>query len=199
MPRTRLTDRIAKTVSLVKELDSIATEVEQVSPRLALELDRVSDALEGRTAAPEVKVDPDALAKAVGLQGWDDVRDQRGGHESSMVSPNQKLSAVPLLIGKIKPLLHNSVDYVNTYMSQKLVPDKQAFNTLAGKFGRPGTSGGDYYWESKSLDDGAQLITALLAIPGLKEANSGCIVSVELKKNSFGAISSVYLCGKPRR
>jgi hypothetical protein len=48
--RTRLTERIARTASFTEELDSIATEIEQVSPHLALELDKVSDVLEGRTS-----------------------------------------------------------------------------------------------------------------------------------------------------
>lgn len=43
--RTRLTDRVAFT----EELDSIATELEKIDPRLAMAVDQVSDALENRT------------------------------------------------------------------------------------------------------------------------------------------------------
>ena len=48
MPRTRLTDRIAKTISITERLDIIASELEQVDPRIALAIDQVSDRLEKR-------------------------------------------------------------------------------------------------------------------------------------------------------
>lgn len=48
MPRTRLTDRIAKTTSITERLDTIATELEQVDPRIALAIDQVSDRLDGK-------------------------------------------------------------------------------------------------------------------------------------------------------
>lgn len=50
MPRTRLTDRIAKTASITERLDKIATELEQVDPKMALAIDLVSDKLENRVA-----------------------------------------------------------------------------------------------------------------------------------------------------
>jgi len=72
--RNRLTDRIAKTASLVEDLDNVASEIEQINPRLALELDRISDVLEGKTAlfgigkpnSPDpLKKDKDALKMRV--------------------------------------------------------------------------------------------------------------------------------------
>jgi hypothetical protein len=53
MPRTRLTDRIAKTASITERLDVIASELEQVDPRIALAIDQVSDSFESRKALTE--------------------------------------------------------------------------------------------------------------------------------------------------
>jgi hypothetical protein len=50
MPRIRLTDRIAKAISITERLDSLASELEPVDPRIALAIDQVSDKLEGRVA-----------------------------------------------------------------------------------------------------------------------------------------------------
>ena len=50
MPRIRLTEKIAKTASFIERLDKIASELEQVDPRIALAIDQVSDRLESRKA-----------------------------------------------------------------------------------------------------------------------------------------------------
>jgi hypothetical protein len=51
MSRTRLTDRVAKTASFTERLDKIASELEQVDPRLALAIDQISDHLDKRGMA----------------------------------------------------------------------------------------------------------------------------------------------------
>jgi hypothetical protein len=42
-----------------EQLDKIATEIEQISPELAFEIDKVSDVIEGRREATTLKFDPD--------------------------------------------------------------------------------------------------------------------------------------------
>jgi hypothetical protein len=42
-----------------EQLDKIATEIEQFSPELAFEIDKVSDVIEGRREATTLKYDPD--------------------------------------------------------------------------------------------------------------------------------------------
>lgn len=168
--------------------------------------DKVSDSFGGREALdPSVqapgqatnRVTPDTVAKAIGLQGWDDVRKPGGAHEGTMVSPNQKLSEVPALVGKIKPLINNAVDYANTYIDKKLVPDKSVFNNLSIRLPNEGADG-MYYWESKNLDLFTGLITRLLTLPELKNATTGCVAGLVVKRGYLSPIDSIYLCGKPR-
>lgn len=44
---------------LTERLDKIADDVQQVSPQLALQIDNVSDVIEGRKSASTLKFDPD--------------------------------------------------------------------------------------------------------------------------------------------
>lgn len=45
-----------------ERLDKVATELESVSPEMALEIDKISDVIEGRREATTLKYDPDESA-----------------------------------------------------------------------------------------------------------------------------------------
>ena len=49
-----------------ERLDKVATELEQVSPEMALEIDKISDVIEGRREATTLKYDPDEASYMAG-------------------------------------------------------------------------------------------------------------------------------------
>lgn len=86
--RNRLTDRVAKTMSLTGKLDRIASELETEYPHIALAIDQISDKLDGALTAGGVS--PYGLTH------------QRG--------PQEDLSKYERPIATPKKTLHNVLD-----------------------------------------------------------------------------------------
>ena len=49
-----------------ERLDKVATELEKVSPEMALEVDKISDVIDGRKEATTLKYDPDEASFMAG-------------------------------------------------------------------------------------------------------------------------------------
>lgn len=65
-----------------ERLDKVASELEKVSPEMALEVDKISDVIEGRREATTLKYDPDESSYMSGRFNYN-VR-KREGDESYM-------------------------------------------------------------------------------------------------------------------